>query len=83
MPRLDYISCVLTVLSTVLIGRRLWQGWLVASLNSVIVCVIAVRTSQFGFVPANVVCIGLYAGNLWTWHLRTVFAKPASPDQAS
>jgi hypothetical protein len=83
MPRLDYISCVLTVLSTVLIGRRLWQGWLVASLNSVIVCVIAVRTSQFGFVPANVVCIGLYAGNLWTWRLRTVFAKPASPDQAS
>jgi hypothetical protein len=28
--RLDYISCVLTVLSAILVGRKFWQGWLVA-----------------------------------------------------
>ena len=67
MPRLDYLTCVLTVLSTVLIGRRLWQGWILAGVNSVIVCVIAVRTAQFGFIPANVLCLGLYANNLRTW----------------
>ena len=67
MPRLDYLSCLLTVLSTVLVGRRLWQGWILAGVNSVIICVIAVRTAQFGFIPANVLCIGLYANNLRTW----------------
>jgi hypothetical protein len=65
--RLDYLSCVLTVVSTVLLGKRCWQGWVIAAFNSVIVCVIGVRTAQFGFVPANLFCIVLYALNLWNW----------------
>lgn len=68
--RLDYISCVLTVLGTVLLGKRLWQGWVVAAINSAVVCVIGVRTAQFGFVPANLLCIALYTSNLFTWRLR-------------
>jgi hypothetical protein len=67
MPKLDYISCILTVISTVLVGRKLWQGWMVAAVNRVIICVIGMRTAQFGFVPANLFCMGLYANNLWTW----------------
>ena len=70
MLRLDYISCVLTVVSTILVGRRLWHGWILAGVNSVIVCVIAMRTSQFGFIPANLLCIGLYANNLRSWRFR-------------
>jgi hypothetical protein len=65
--RLDYLSCVLTVLATVLIGKKLWQGWVVAALNSAVVCVIGVRTAQFGFVPANLLCIALYTSNLVNW----------------
>jgi hypothetical protein len=67
MIRLDYLSCVLTVLGTVLLGKKLWQGWVVAALNSAVVCVIGVRTAQFGFVPANLLCICLYASNLLNW----------------
>jgi hypothetical protein len=70
MPRLDYISCVLTVISTVLVGRKLWQGWVVAAVNSVIICIIGMRTAQFGFVPANLFCMGLYANNLWVWRAK-------------
>jgi len=65
--RLDYISCILTVFSTILIGRKIWQGWMVAGANSVIVCVIAARTAQFGFIPANLFCIALYSYNVWNW----------------
>jgi hypothetical protein len=72
---LDYLSCVLSVLGTVLIGRRLWHGWVVAAINSVVLCVIGMRTAQFGFVPANLVCIALYAGNLFAWR----FKSPSSP----
>ena len=71
MIRLDYVSCILTVLATVLIGKKLWQGWVVAALNSVVVCVIGVRTAQFGFVPANLLCIALYTSNLVNWRIRT------------
>ncbi|MBV9183548.1 MAG: hypothetical protein JO356_19770 [Acidobacteria bacterium] len=65
--RLDYISCILTILSTVLVGRNLWQGWLVAGVNSIVICVVGLRTAQFGFVPANLFCIALYSYNLWSW----------------
>ncbi len=67
MFRLDYISCVLTVASTILVGRRQWQGWVLAGVNSVIICLIAVKTSQFGFVPANLFCLFLYGVNLRKW----------------
>ncbi len=70
MPGLDYVSCVLTVLSTVLIGKKLWHGWIIAAVNSVLICVIGMRTAQFGFVPANLFCVGLYANNLRSWRVN-------------
>jgi hypothetical protein len=78
MFRLDWISCFLTVLSTLLIGRRLWHGWVIAGINSVVVCVIGVRTAQFGFVPANVLCLGLYALNLRAWRLKSTASQEPS-----
>lgn len=69
--RLDYVSCVLTILGTILLGHKLWQGWVVAAVNSAVVCVIGVRTAQFGFVPANLLCIALYAGNLLNWRFKS------------
>ena len=65
--RLDYVSCVLTLVSTVLVGRRCWQGWVLAAINSVVICVIGLKTDQFGFVPANLFCIVLYGHNLRSW----------------
>jgi len=65
--RLDYLSCVLTVISTILVGRRIWEGWVLAAANSVIICVIATQTSQTGFIPANLFCIVLYGINLRSW----------------
>ena len=67
MVRLDYLSCVLTILSTILVGKRCWEGWALAAVNSVVICVIGVKTAQFGFVPANLFCLVLYGVNLRTW----------------
>jgi hypothetical protein len=67
MFRLDYLSCLLTIGSTVLIGRRVWQGWLVAGFNSAIICCIGLRTGQWGFVPANLFCIAIYIYNVTQW----------------
>jgi hypothetical protein len=70
--RLDYISCVLTIVSTVLVGKRCWEGWILAAVNSVILCVIGIRTAQLGFVPANVFCLVLYGVNLRNWRKAEV-----------
>ena len=65
--RLDYISCILTITSTILVGRKQWEGWLIAGVNSVLVCIIGVHTSQLGFIPANAFCLVLYACNIRRW----------------
>ncbi len=75
MFRLDYISCVLTISSTVLVGKKRWEGWVVAGVNSALICVIAVNTSQQGFIPANLFCLALYAFNIREWRKRTRVQK--------
>ena len=50
-----------------MIGRKQWTGWIIAGVNSIVISVVAVRTSQFGFVPANLFCIALYGLNLRRW----------------
>jgi len=67
MLRLDYLSCLLTIASTVLIGRRKWQGWIIAGLNSVVISVIGMRTAQTGFIPANLFCLAIYGYNILQW----------------
>jgi len=67
MFRLDYISCVLTISAAILLGQKRWQGWLVAGINSILVCDIALNTSQTGFIPANMFCVALYAYNILGW----------------
>jgi nicotinamide riboside transporter PnuC len=65
--RLDYLSCVLTIASTILVGRRCWEGWMVAAVNSIIMCIIGVKTAQLGFIPANAFCIVISVNNLRSW----------------
>lgn len=67
MLRLDYLSCFLTVVSTVLVARKRWSGLFLAGINSVIICVIGFRTAQFGFIPANLFCIAVYALSIRSW----------------
>jgi hypothetical protein len=38
-----------------------------AAANSVIICVIGLRTSQSGFIAANLFCLAIYGYNLIQW----------------
>jgi hypothetical protein len=67
MFHLDYLSCLLTVLATILLARKSWVGLFVAIFNSLIVCAIGLRTSQLGFIPANLFCICVYAFSMRPW----------------
>jgi hypothetical protein len=64
---LDYLSCFLSIVATILVGRKMWTGLVVSGVNSLIVCVIGLHTSQYGFIPANVFCICVNAFNLRAW----------------
>lgn len=67
MFHLDYLSCFLTVLATILLARKSWVGLLVAISNSLLVCVIGLRTLQLGFIPANLFCVCVYAISMPSW----------------
>jgi hypothetical protein len=45
----------------------MWTGLVVSGVNSLIVCVIGLHTSQYGFIPANLFCICVNAFNLRAW----------------
>jgi len=64
---LDYVSCLLTVVSTVMVARKHWMGLVIASINSVIVGVIGLHTSQYGLILANFFCIMAYAWSVQNW----------------
>ena len=85
MFHLDYLSCFLTVLATVLLTRKSWVGLFIAIVNSLIVCAIALRTSQLGFIPANLFCICMYAFSMRSWlkeqtHTHPTQAQPSVAD---
>src|ERR1700687_5926634 len=65
--RLDYLSCLLSIVATILVGRKMWSGLVISCVNSLIVCVIGLHTSQYGFIPANVFCICINSFNLRAW----------------
>jgi hypothetical protein len=67
---MDYLSCILTVMSTILVGRKLRLGWIVAGVNSLLICYIAVKVRQYGLIPANLLCIGLYCVNIRRWSVQ-------------
>jgi flagellar biosynthesis protein FliQ len=67
MFHLDYLSGFLTVLATVLLARKSWVGLLIGIVNSLIVCAIALQTSELGFIPANLFCICTYAFSIRSW----------------
>lgn len=79
---LDYLSCLLTVLSTILVGRKQWTGLLIGSLNSLLICAIGWRTAQFGFIPANLFCIGIYGFSIRSWLKDTVHGRPVEDARA-
>ncbi len=80
---LDYLSCLLTVVSTVLVGRKHWMGLVIASINSVIICFIGLHTVQYGLIAANIFCIVTYAVSVRSWRrdrkptLVTAAPRPA------
>ena len=76
MFRLDYLSCALAVLATILLARKSWIGLLVAVFNSLIVCAIALRTSQLGLIPANLICICIYASSMRAWLYEQTRTNP-------
>jgi hypothetical protein len=83
MFHLDYLSCFLTVLATVLLGRKHWTGLVVAIVNSLIVCVIGFHTSQYGFIPANVFCVCVYGFSIRNWLKEPEPARLQQPESAA
>jgi len=54
------------------------MGLAIAGVNSVIICVIGLRTGQLGFIPANLFCIGIYVFSIRSWVKESSQPGPCS-----
>lgn len=79
--RWDIISAALTVTSMLAIGQKRWQGWGLAFLNSVVVCILAVHVApkQWALIPTNLFCLVIYSRNLVKWHCEERRRKMSMP----
>jgi hypothetical protein len=79
--RWDIISAALTLTSMLAVGQRKWQGWGLAFLNSVTVCILAahVEPKQWALIPTNVFCLVIYTRNLIMWRRDNQQRRVAQP----
>jgi hypothetical protein len=79
--RWDIISAALTFTSMLAVGQRKWQGWALAFLNSVAVCILAVHVApkQWALIPTNVFCLVIYTHNLIKWRRDDRQLRAARP----
>ncbi len=77
---MDYLSCILTLVSTALVGKKRWEGFAIATVNSGIICMLARDARQWGLIPANVLCMALYARNIHKWRREEQRQMPSNPD---
>ena len=59
------------------VGRKLWQGWIVMILASVLWIVFGLRTRQYGFSVASMAFLVVYSRNLRAWKASPSSAEPA------
>lgn len=79
--RWDLVSAVLTVAAMLAVGQKKWQGWGLAFLNSVAVCILAVHVApkQWALIPTNVFCLVIYTRNLIKWQRDGRRSKASQP----
>jgi hypothetical protein len=62
-------------------GGRQWTGLLIGGINSLLIPAIGWRTAQFGFIPANLFCIGVYGLSIRPWRKETAHHRPVEDGQ--
>ena len=65
--RLDYVSCILTISVDHLARTPLLGRLGLVAINSVIICVIGLRTAQTGIHPGELFCLVVSAMNVYSW----------------
>lgn len=65
--KLDWFSSLLTVSSMIAVGRQLWWGWILAAVNCFVLLYIAHQSGLSGLIPANIICLAIYAKNTREW----------------
>lgn len=63
------------------VGRKLWQGWIVMILASVLWIVFGLRTRQYGFSVASMAFLVVYSRNLRAWRASQPSVEPALPSE--
>ena len=57
----------LTLVIYALSGKKYWWVWLIALVKGTMALIYFTLTEQWGFVPMDILLIGIYLRNLYLW----------------
>src|SRR5258708_384647 len=78
---LPLLTSVLSIATIVGVGRRQWWGQLFGVANCVVFMVIALH-GQWGYIPSNLICLGLYLSNARDWKRHGDLGKMVATESA-
>ena len=64
---MDWLTGALTIVAMELIGRKMWQGWLVGLLNQVFWAYLIIDHELYGLIPLTAILTWRYSAHLLRW----------------
>lgn len=64
---MDWLTGIMTVLAMELIGRKMWQGWLVGFVNQFFWAYLIYSRALYGLIPLTALLTWRYATHMRTW----------------
>lgn len=64
---MDWVTGTVTLLAMELIGRRMWQGWLVGFANQFLWAYLIYSRELYGLAPLTALLTWRYAVHLYNW----------------
>jgi hypothetical protein len=67
MIHLDWVCGAMALLSTFVLGKKKWYGWLISATTNALFVVLNARAHLWGVVPVSLFCCILNLWNMVKW----------------
>jgi hypothetical protein len=64
---MDWLTGALTIVAMELVGRKMWQGWLVGLFNQVFWAYLIIDRELYGLIPLTAILTWRYAAHVLQW----------------
>ena len=69
-PGIDFIAAIVTILGLIIVGQKLWWGWLIKILSEVLWVIYAFQINSGGLLLLCIVYTVIMTRNMIVWRSR-------------